>query len=284
MTQKNDINFRNLLDEVSDGIYICDLYGKFIYVNHALTWMLGFEDPEDIIGKSFSDFLPSDKANILISQFQKLEFTKKDSDLFTSEVIRRDSLKMYIEINPSIFVKDGDLVGNQGVVRNITKRKQEEQRMQYLSTHDTLTGLYNRTFFEAEMKRLERGRQFPISIVVVNVRGMKRDSDSEKNGMERKQLKRVAHVIFNAFRGDDIVSCIREDEFAVLLPSVDENTLDEIVKRVEDNLSAYNYHEHESHLEFYIGAGTTKEGADLNSVLKQAESIVFLSKKKNKII
>ena len=67
------------------------------------------------------------------------------------------------------FIKNGKLLGNQGVVHDITERKQAENKMMYMATHDSLTGIYNRTFFEAEMKRLERGRQFPISIIIVIV-------------------------------------------------------------------------------------------------------------------
>ena len=48
-------------------------------------------------------------------------------------------------------------------------RKQAEDNLRLLSTHDVLTGLYNRVFFEEEMARIERGRQFPVSIVMADV-------------------------------------------------------------------------------------------------------------------
>jgi PAS domain S-box-containing protein len=67
------------------------------------------------------------------------------------------------------------------VVSDLTERLQAEQALRHLSTHDELTGLYNRGFFMAEMERLERGRQFPVSIVVADVDGLKKNKRSGRS-------------------------------------------------------------------------------------------------------
>ena len=281
--QESDINFRTLTYEVNDGIYVCDLNGKFIYVNLALAYIFGFERPADIIGRNFEEFFSPERGIVFMKQFRKSIVSRINSTLIKDEVNRQDGTTAHIEINPMPFIKNGKLLGNQGVVHDITERKQEENKMMHMGTHDSHTGIYNRTFFETEMKRLDLGRQFPISLIIVNVGGLKNVSDLENHELEDKLIKSMAHLLFNSFRGDDIVARIKEDEFAILLPNVDDNAVDEIIKRIRVNLLEININESEPALEFYIGAGTAKKGARMNSVLKQAEAIAYLEKKKNKI-
>ncbi len=283
MLQESDINFRTLAYEVDDGVYVCDLNGKFIYANLALAYIFGFERPADIIGRNFEEFLSTEIVIVFMNQIQKSMVSGINSTLITDEVIRQDGKTAHIEIKLMPFIKNGKLLGNQGVVHDITDRKQAEIKMMYMGTHDSLTGIYNRTFFETEMKRLERGRQFPISIIIINVGGLKNVSDLENRELGEKLIKRLARLLFNSFRGDDIVARIREDEFAILLPNVDENTVDKTIKRIRENLTEININESEPALKFYIGANTAKKGGRLNSVLKQAEAIAYLEKKKNKI-
>jgi len=284
MLQESSINFCALLDKINDGIYVCDLNGTFIYANYALACIFGFERPADIVGRNFEEFLSPERGEVVINQFQNLMSTGNNSALISTEVIRQDGTTKYIEINPTTFIKDGKLVGNQGIVHKIIKRKQaENNKITYLSTHDSQTGLYYRPFFETEMKRLERERQFPISIVLIYVGNLKNVIDLEKHGAESKLLMRVAQVLFNSYRVDDIIARIGKDAFAILLPNVDENTVDITIKRVRINLSKNNNNNSEPALEFYIGISTTKKGERLNSVLKKAEAIAYLAKKKNEI-
>lgn len=282
MLQESDVKYRTMVDEVNDGIYICDLNSTFIYANRALACILGFEHSAAIIGRRFLEFLPPEKGNVLTEQYRITMSAGISSALITTEVIKQDGTSAFIEINPAAFITDGKLMGSQGVVRDITERKQAEIKFKYLSTHDSLTGLYNRAFFDAEMKRLERGRQFPISIVRVDVDNLKNVNDGEGHQAEDKLLQRAAQVLFKSFRGDDIVARIGEDEFAVLLPTVDENTADETIERIRVNLQKYNSNESEPALRLSIVASTAKKGVGLNSALKQADEFMRLEKKKNK--
>ena len=280
--QESDVKYRTLADEVNDGVYICDHNDTFIYANRALACMLGFKSSASIIGRRFQEFFPAEEGKLLTEQYREAMSTGINSELISAEVIRQDGTSAFIEIKPATFITDARLMGSQGVVRDITERKQAEINSEHLSTHDSLTGLYYRTFFDTEMKRFERGRQFPISVVVVEMDNLEDVNDEEGRLAGDKLLKRVAQVLFKSFRGDDIVARIGGNEFAALLPDTDENTADEIIKRIRGNLQKYNNNESEPALRFFIGASTAKKGEGLNSVLKQAEKLIYLEKKKNK--
>ena len=284
MLQSSDINFFTLVHEIDDGVYVSNLKGTIIYANLAFAYIFGFEKPEDIKGRNIKDFLSPGKKIAFFNQFKKSMFTKKHSVLISTEVIRQNGKIATIEMKCMPFIKNGKLLGNQGVVHDITERKQAEKKKKYLSTHDSLTGLYNRAFFESEMKRFERGRQYPISIVVVQFEIVKNSDTKNNQEVGDKLRKHLAHVLFHIFRGDDIIAYFGEEKFTVLLPSVDENMVKVIIKRLRENLQKNKGNENVPTLEFHIGAGTAKKGEKLNSVLEQAEAIVYLSKKKNKII
>jgi Diguanylate cyclase, GGDEF domain len=80
-------------------------------------------------------------------------------------------------------------------LEDITARKKAEDYLKYLGTHDVLTGRYNRAYFEDELARLGRGRQFPISLIVADVDGLKAVNDSRGHSEGDKLIRRAAEVL-----------------------------------------------------------------------------------------
>ena len=281
LNQASDIKYRTLVDEVNEGIYICDREGTFIYANRALAKTLGCDQPYELIGKKFFEFLPPDRLKELTSQFRKSLETGKSATLITTKILKHGGIIGTIEIKPVTYIADGMIMGSQGVVHDITARTLAEEKIKYESTHDGLTGLYNRSFFEAEMKRLERGRQFPVSIVVVHVNHAHLKNKGEDTDPTVKKLKQTGHMLFGSYRGDDIVARVGESDFAILLPNVDKNGVEVTVARIQQSLQEHKAGEDEHDVKIYIGAGTAEKGVPLSTALDQAQSIVRLGKKKD---
>ena len=63
-------------------------------------------------------------------------------------------------------------------IRDVTERRRAEEKIRYLSHFDKLTGLYNRSFFEEEVKRLDKKEYLPISIIIGDVNGLKLVNDA----------------------------------------------------------------------------------------------------------
>ncbi len=113
---------------------------------------------------------------------------------------------------------DGKPLTMFGTHTDITERKKAEEQMRYLSLHDTLTGLYNRTFIEAEMKRLDTARQLPLSIIMADLNGLKLINDTYGHPLGDQALCTAAEIIKKSCRKDDIFARWGGDEFVVLLP------------------------------------------------------------------
>ena len=144
---------------------------------------------------------------------------------------------------------------------------------------DSLTGLYNKAFFEEELLRLDTARQLPLSIVIGDLNGLKLINDAFGHEMGDRAVKKVAEVIKEASRQEDIISRIGGDEFSILLPKADAETVETIVNRMKTALK-------QNPLDFLnismsFGSATkSSEDEDISKLLKMAGNKMYFLKLK----
>lgn len=112
------------------------------------------------------------------------------------------------------------------------KRVHYEKEIKHLSFHDGLTNLYNRHFFENQLLRLDTPRQLPLSIIMIDVNALKLINDTYGHFAGDRLLKKVAAVLREICRSDDIVARWGGDEFIILLPQTSLENAENIAKRI----------------------------------------------------
>ncbi len=116
---------------------------------------------------------------------------------------------------------------------DINERIKKEKEIIYLNYHDSLTGLYNRRFYEEELKRLDTNRNYPLTILMGDVNGLKLINDSFGHQVGDQLLIKAAGIIKTCCRSDDIVARLGGDEFIILLPQTDSDKTEKIISRIK---------------------------------------------------
>lgn len=160
----------------------------------------------------------------------------------------------------------------------VIMHKQEKEQLAYLSTHDPLTGLYNRAYFDEELSRLQRGRQFPISLVMADVDQLKAANDTGGHAAGDALLRGTAELLKATFRAEDVVARIGGDEFAALMPNTDAEAAEQVKIRIEKMLLANNPSRGAYHLRLSIGVATAEKETLLAETLRHADACMYRDK------
>ena len=155
-----------------------------------------------------------------------------------------------------------------------------QKSLSYLSTHDSLTGLYNRLFFEAEFSRMEKSRLYPISIIMADVDELKKVNDTFGHSTGDQLLINLANLFSKVFRQEDIISRYGGDEFVILLPGSDASIAKEVINRIKKQIATYNKKHTELPISISIGVSTAKKGESLKDHLKLADKYMYQNKNK----
>lgn len=271
-----------ILDSAAEGIFGMDPDGSFTFVNASALRMLGYGPEEDLSGRNVHRLVhhtrpdgkdyPEQECRILRS-LQLGEVVDTDGEVFW----RADGTSFPVNILSTPQWKDGQIVGAVVTFVDITRRKLDEERILYLSYHDTLTGLYNRRYFEEELNRLDRSRNLPVSVIMGDLNGLKAMNDIFGHSAGDILLKRAAEAIRDSCRGDDILARLGGDEFAILLPGTHLADAEKIAGRIHERFSGILVEGLPGSMA--LGAAAKEDPEDtLQEVLERAEEEMYRRK------
>ncbi len=270
--------FRSLIENGTEVITILDPDGTVRYESPTLERVLGYI-AEELVGRNAFDFVhPEDRDHALAALQRRLGIPGMGPSL-EIRFRHRDGSWRWLEVRINNLLADPHIAGLVINSHDITDRKHAEERLVYLSLHDALTGAYNRGYFEEEMARAEVGRVFPVSLIVVDVDGLKAVNDLHGHPQGDVLLQRAAELLRGTFRREDAVARIGGDEFAVLLAGADAAAAERALERMARRLEEHNQADRGLPLHLSFGAATAEKGSRLADVMAQADANMYHDKR-----
>lgn len=274
--RRSEEQYRLLFDNAVECILVVQ-DRKIVFCNPISSELTGYPLKE-LINEPFVKLIYPEDLQIVLDHYRRRVKGDDVKDRYLFRLVRKDLSYRWIETNGIRIEWNGE-IATLHFLMDITDRKQAEVALEFRSTHDVLTGLYNRQYFESEIERLQKSRRFPVSILVMDMNGLKEINDSLGHAAGDEQLQKAALVIRNAFRPDDVIARIGGDEFVVLLPESDEETAKKAVDRVKKVLKEHNQLVNDVNpVSFAIGYATTESSTDLRKVFQIADKQMYLDK------
>jgi len=274
--EKND--FLSTILEVQNSLFLLlDSDGKIVGFNKACEKLTGYTEEEVKDKKVWDLFIKQNEKKEVEKVFNQLK-NKDYPNKHENHWLTKTGEEKIISWSNNVILDDENnikYIVATGI--DITERKMREKQIEYLSFHDELTGLYNRRFFEEEMKRLDTKRQLPISIIMADLNGLKIINDSYGHEKGDELLKRTASILKDSIRDEDILARQGGDEFAVLLPKTQKEKAKKVLSRIKNETKKTSA----ENIPVSIALGVaTKENIeqDIEKIFKKADDNMYQNK------
>ena len=267
---KSEEKNRAIIKAMPDTLFIINFEGILMdYEVNEENILLN--DKEEFIGKTIAEIMPREVAEIA---YKNLELVIESGNLcsFECKLIDENIVKYY---ECRMVIKGENEV--LAIVRNITRSKELEKSLEYLSYNDQLTGVKSRRFYEEELKRLDVKENLPLTIVLGDANGLKLINDSFGHIAGDELIHKIAEIIEKECRAEDVVARLGGDEFVILLPNTDADETEKIIKNI--NKSALKEKVQNLDVSISFGYETKRyEEEDIQDIFRKAENYMYKRK------
>lgn len=273
--------YKRLLGYSKDCLYYYQMYPeiKFKYLSPSFKEMFGIDEQSfyDDCELMFKLVHPDDFEEFYIKTIGQGDYSKKFVVRF------RHGNGKYIwteDFATPIYDESGRLIGIEGSHRDITERIRLEKELEYRSSHDKMTGTYNRDFFEEYSDNLNNQVDSKVGIIVCDLNGLKSLNDNFGHKYGDMMIKEFGKLLNKYSSENIIVSRIGGDEFSIILTGVDEIYIFNIVNSINDDIIKFNESSEEIKINMSIGFAVSQNSlGNMNSLFIMADKRMYQDKK-----
>ena len=274
--KESEEKYSSYIENAPDGVCIVNASGYFVEVNRCATEMTGYTK-EQLLKMSFMDITADESLESAMHCFEELKNTGSMSAEF--KFIHSNGIVRWWNID-AVKLSDEKFLG---FTSDITEKKDTEANLLYMINHDSLTGLYNRLYFEEKLRQIDNQTHLPLSIIIADINGLKLINDSFGHLEGDRVIVQAAELINSCCqdRKDVILFRTGGDEFCMLLSNTDLASALQLIKSIQDTCEQYNasVSNQSLHISISLGADTKEIMADdIVQVFKKAEDLMHQRK------
>jgi len=283
---ESEAQFRGLFDSTSDLIQSVTPDGRILFVNRAWRETLGYS-AEELVGLNIFDVIHADFREHCGELLQRLIAGEGDGVVETAFQMKDGSV-IAVEGHVTVGFEHGQPVAVRGIFRNVTERKQAEQRIVEMATHDMLTRLPNRHLLQDRISQaIARSlrSQEQAAVLFIDLDHFKIINDSLGHAVGDLLLKEVAARLAASMRSEDTVARQGGDEFIVLLPNIaGAEDAEAVAQKMLDILTQpFQINGEELHIGGSIGIALfPSDGGEVGTLLKNSDIAMYHAKEKGR--
>lgn len=282
------LKMKDVVDKVTDLVFLLDNQGRIVDYNYRVAETLAYSK-EELLTSPLSRIM-GEKAGDVLAQVQHCEFCSMESGVSCNG---KSGARIPVRLQASAIIETaGDRVGTMLVCQDqtiivtlqseICNRKRKEEQLKYIGLHDSVTGLFNRTRFEQELKKYEKMTGLSVGVVVCDIDGLKMVNDTLGHNAGDQLLIASARVLQSSFRRDELIARIGGDEFAVLIPDANRPLIKDAYQVIQNAVERFNRENPGLHLSLSVGyAVADSEWKNIIELFKEADNYMYKEKLTN---
>jgi len=268
--------FRSLVENLRNEyfFYQRDCEGVFTYISPSITHILGYSPDE--FKAHYHEYLTDNPINLKIAEHAKAHAQSLDNSPYQLEIYSAYKDIHWLEVTDTpVYDESNNFIGVDGIVHDITLRKQADDRLLWLSHYDELTGLANRRLFADQLHNainMAHRNNESVALFYLDLDRFKFVNDTMGHAAGDEVLKETANRIATTLRDSDMPARLGGDEFALVLPETDADGAAPVAAKILKKLrEPYIFDEQAFTLGGSIGIAVYPQDAD------SAEALVHLA-------
>lgn len=294
---------RTILNNSYDTIYFKDMASRFILNSRAHAMQFGVADPEQLLGKNDADFFPDAFYQSSYSDEQEIIRTGRP---LIGRVERWDhpdgTVSWLMASKYPLYDDNGEIIGTWGTSRDITALKEAEaqlenlnrqlqeanERLEVLSTRDSLSGLFNhRHFYDTlkmaevqELRQASGGGRTTFSIALIDIDHFKEINDTHGHRAGDMVIRAIGEMLLEMTRMTDTCFRYGGDEFAVMLGCADLSAARLVAEKIRQLLKDTPVPVDDGFIRITasIGVACYSETDSISQLINLADERLYLSK------
>jgi len=278
-----EARYRDLVETAHDLVWSMDNKGRWTYLNKAVKHIYGYQ-ADEMLFKPYSDYQLPESRDRDLSAMDTL-LSGKEIVGYETVHMNKKGEKIHISFNakPSIN-PDGSVAYITGTARDITSQKAYENELTYQAQHDSLTGIYNRKYFQQELERVVSRvarSAADCAVFYMDLDQFKYVNDTVGHAAGDKLLLETTRLLHSHIREGDLLARFGGDEFTVLLYNLDREEACTVAEGIRKLFENYQFMDSGKSFNVTLTLGIaciTNQTTSADEVLSQADIACNIAK------